>query len=134
MGGITCKGEVITWLCLAEGEALFENYVNKPKSFDPINPFIKLICGKNYFIAIKEDGSLEAWGNSGEDKCNFINLPSDKSFDQVVTCQFGSLGIKKDGSIKTWGKCSQNLYFNTYNNKKFLSITGLNYFFVGICV
>ncbi len=130
MGAITCEGQAITWLCLSEGSSLFDNYISDPSDFSLTNPFVKLICGKNYFIGIKENGTLSTWGNPGQDKCNFIGLPSDKSFNQVITSHFGSVGIKTDGSICTWGRCPSIL--PSLKHKKFTSMCGINEFFVGL--
>jgi len=129
MGGITESGSIISWFTASAGKILYESYIPEPQS-TPSNPFVKIICGKTSFIAIKSDQTADIWGWSGDDKTNFINFPNDKKFIDVISSSYGFIGIKPDRTIDFLCKASQTYMSQT--NKKFISVVPLNDLFIGI--
>jgi hypothetical protein len=73
---------------------------------------VSVSAGYYYTLAIKEDGSLWAWGYNfygqlGDGKTYNRSLEPVKIMDNVVSISAGheySMAIKEDGSLWTWGK------------------------------
>ena len=64
-------------------------------------------CGYIHSVALKEDGTLECWGDNKYNQCN----PFYKTFECVidVACgQYHSVALKSDGTLECWGSNTQN--------------------------
>jgi len=71
---------------------------------------IKVVTGPFHALALKEDGSLWAWGENiygvlGDGTNININTPKkiDSDYIDIYTGAFTSFGIKSDGSLWAWG-------------------------------
>jgi alpha-tubulin suppressor-like RCC1 family protein len=76
-------------------------------------------------LAIREDGSIFAWGNNDFGQ---LNVPEPNSGFVAVTCGADfSLGLKEDGSIVAWGNfdpiCSE-----PEPNSGYLTVTANNWY------
>jgi hypothetical protein len=71
------------------------------------NKFIKIACGSQHYVALRENGNVVTWGSNNEEARN--DSPEGKFVD--ISCgYYHSVGIKEDGTIVTWGS-------NTYNQR-----------------
>ena len=63
--------------------------------------FVKVAAGRAHSLALKQDGSLVAFGQNFYGQCN---IPSPNSgFIAIAAGLYHSLGLKQDGSIVAWG-------------------------------
>ena len=76
----------------------------------------EISCGWTYTVALKEDGTLWAWGQNtngqlGDSTYNHSPYPkkigNDSNWKSVKATPYSCVAIKKDGTLWTWG---QNIY------------------------
>jgi len=68
---------------------------------DPSGGFVKVSAGGSHSLALKQDGSIVAWGYNWKGQCS---IPSPNSgFIAISAGGFHSLALKQDGSIIAWG-------------------------------
>lgn len=67
----------------------------------PNSGFVGIAAGGGHCLAMRSDGSLEAWGDNGEGQCD-VPLPN-SGYVAIAGGNFHSLGLRSDGSIAGWG-------------------------------
>jgi alpha-tubulin suppressor-like RCC1 family protein len=70
----------------------------------PGNDFTAVSCGFHHSLALRENGSLVAWGENFLGQCN---VPAGKDFTDISCGGFHNLALRENGSIAAWG-------FNNY--------------------
>ena len=85
--------------------------VNSPHPVPGMSRVREIGCGIGYYVALKKDGSVWAWGSNpychdGQSSLD-SNMPVQLSgFSDIVTISVGDnhlLAVKKDGTVWTWG-------------------------------
>ena len=59
-----------------------------------------IACGDYHTVALKEDGSVVAWGNNEYGQCN---VPEGLKAIKIASGYRQSMAIKEDGSVVAWG-------------------------------
>ena len=81
---------------------------------------VKQIYATKYsFAALKDDGSIVAWGeSSGGDTRGIEDQLSAKEFVEITPNGYAYAALKKDGSVLTWGESRYgiDMYNNNTNN------------------
>ena len=60
-----------------------------------------IACGWYHSVALKDNGTIECWGNNEENKCNCVY----KTFTGVISIACGTkhlVSLKSDGTIECW--------------------------------
>ena len=71
------------------------------------NDFVAVHGGNNHGIAIREDGSIIAWGRDDEGQCTGPNSCGDSNFVAVAAGSYHSVAMREDGSLVAWGDNSE---------------------------
>ena len=61
-----------------------------------------IVCGGKVSVALKEDGTIECWGDNYFNQCD----PVYKTFTDVISVACGvfhSVALKSDGTLECWG-------------------------------
>ncbi len=64
------------------------------------NNYVAVAAGYYHSLALKPDGSLEAWGRNWEGECD---VPTGTDYAAIAGGVEFSLAIKTDGSLAAWG-------------------------------
>ena len=70
----------------------------------PQSRFIQVSAGFRHSVGLREDGSVECWGDNRNGQCN---APKGV-FKQVVAGNYHSVGIREDGTLISWGGSGWN--------------------------
>jgi hypothetical protein len=81
----------------AWGDDTFEQVSLTPDT----NDFVAISAGCGFNLALKDDGSIRAWGDDSEDQCG---VPDGNSFTAVSAGGYHGLALKGDGSMAAWGQ------------------------------
>ncbi len=88
----SCKGAyIIGWGTDEEGE------ISEIPSGDD---FVSVTGGASYGLALRENGSLAAWGN---DYPELMNVPAGNHYKAISAGLIHAVALRKDGSIVAWG-------------------------------
>jgi YidC/Oxa1 family membrane protein insertase len=63
--------------------------------------FKQISAGAYHNLAIRTDGSIEAWGNNDSNQCD--DTPDGRDFEAVSAGGQHSLALRSDGSLEGWG-------------------------------
>ncbi len=66
------------------------------------NDFVAVAAGIGHFLALREDGSLAAWGGSNE--YGQLDVPDGNDFAAIAAGASYSLALRDDGSLTAWGR------------------------------
>lgn len=73
----------------------------KLQIYPGITGVIKISTGSNFTVALKNDGTVKAWGNNDYGQCDVpLNLTD---VINISSGEYHSLALKKDGTIVAWG-------------------------------
>jgi len=115
--GLKADGTLYKWGCFFEPGQVIESGTR----------FKAMACHADHALAVREDGSIFAWGNNNQ--FGQLNVPKPNAdFVAVAATYQGSAGLKADGSIVTWG----NIAAVVEPNNHFASISADNWFIYGI--
>ncbi len=90
--GLKSDGTLYKWGCFPEQDQIIESGTH----------FTAMACHLHHALAIREDGSILAWGNN---EFGQLNVPAPNSgFIEVACTLDGSVGLKADGTIVVWGQ------------------------------
>lgn len=65
------------------------------------NDYIAVAAGKRHGLALKEHGSLVAWGLNNYGQCD---VPDSNDFIMISASKDSSMGLRSDGTIIRWGQ------------------------------
>ena len=100
--GLDLNNEVVLWT------SPFDDMQPVPTGLTNVTA---LSAGPNYIIALKEDGTITAWGNTAFNSSSLANIPSyltslGGSFVKIVEISAGTehaIALREDGSLVAWG-------------------------------
>lgn len=84
--------------------------------------FIAIASGAYHGLALKNDGSIVAWGSDGYGQVT--NTPSYTDFMSIAGGEDASLALRADGSIYYWGINNYNQFENTPVGTGYVAIAG----------
>ncbi len=93
-GGVSAgseTGTIFVW-----GDNTFGQRTNVPEGSD----FTAVAAGQYHTVALREDGSLAAWGQNYSGQCN---VPAGNDFKAIAAGDYFCLAQKDDGSLAAWG-------------------------------
>ena len=96
-----------------------KNLQDNKCSIIPGGKFIAVSSGLYHTSAIRQDGTIETWGDNTYQQCN--NIPSGK-FIFISSGPYHTSGIREDGTVVTWG-CNKYKQYNKLPKGRFLSIS-----------
>jgi len=64
------------------------------------NDFVDITAFGHHAVALKNDGTLVAWGRNNNGQCD---VPSDGNYVKIAAGREHSLALKSDGSVIAWG-------------------------------
>ena len=99
-----------------------KNLQDNKCSIIPGGKFIAVSSGLYHTSAIRQDGTIETWGDNTYQQCN--NIPSGK-FIFISSGPYHTSGIREDGTVVTWG-CNKYKQYNKLPKGRFLSISSGN--------
>jgi hypothetical protein len=95
---VRCGYEIVAWaIDPAKGDK-YGQVSDVPEGSD----FIDVAAGKWHCLALRSDGSIEAWGRKDE-YGEVSGKPSGNDFIAIAAGSYHSLALKSDGSIVSWG-------------------------------
>ncbi|MBM7624789.1 RCC1 domain-containing protein [Sporohalobacter salinus] len=81
-------------------------------------------------VALKEDGTLKAWGHDDYDQVT--DTPTDSGYEQVSCGMFHNVALKKDGTLKAWGLDNDNQVTDTPTDSGYEQIACGRYYNVAL--
>lgn len=84
------------------------------------NDFVAIAAGADHSLALRSDGSLEAWGNDRRGQVS--RTPGGRDFAAISGSYYHSVALRKDGSLVSWGNDTQGLVSNTPVGNDFLAV------------
>ncbi len=76
-----------------------------PRDIPPGNSFVAVAAGTSHFLALREDGSLAAWG--GANGHGELDVPDGNEFAAIAAGAGFSLALRDDGTLVAWGNNSR---------------------------
>jgi hypothetical protein len=95
---LPCGYEIIAWAIDPTKGDKYGQVSDVPEGSD----FIDVAAGKWHCLALRSDGSIEAWGRKDE-YGEVSGKPSGNDFIAIAAGSYHSLALKSDGSIVSWG-------------------------------
>lgn len=95
------------------GNSSYNTNFNPPQQIGTANDWQTIAAGDGHTIALKNDGTLWAWGNnfSGQlgngtsfDRNTPTKIGSDSNWLSIATGMHFTIALKKDGTLWAWGK------------------------------
>ncbi len=83
--------------------------------------FIAIAAKGDHSLALRQNGSLAAWGLNTNGQCN---VPAGNDFVSIATGNFHSLAIREDGTIASWGRDTEGQVSNTPTTSDFVAVSG----------
>ena len=74
--------------------------------FNPVTQRKTIVCGNNYSIALKNNGTITSWGSNLFNQLNHI--PTDSYYIAVACGEYHSVALKNNSRITTWGSNYRN--------------------------
>jgi alpha-tubulin suppressor-like RCC1 family protein len=91
-------------------------YVQSPAGDD----FIAIDAGLTHSLALREDGSIVAWGKSS---FNVLNVPTGNGFIAIDAGWAHDLALRSDGSIVAWGVAENPSILEVPSGNDFLKVS-----------
>lgn len=95
------------------GNGSYNTNFNLPQQIGTANDWQTIAAGHGHTVALKNDGTLWAWGNNfsgqvGNGTTFDRNVPtrigSDSNWQSIATGMLHTIALKKDGTLWAWGK------------------------------
>lgn len=83
--------------------------------------FIAIAAKGDHSIALRQNGSLEAWGLNTNGQCNVL---TGNDFTAIAAGNFHSLALREDGTIGSWGRDNYNQVSATPTTADFAAVSG----------
>lgn len=93
--GLRSDGHVVHWGYLSP--------ITPRQMPTPGNPWVKVATGGAAVLALRADGTVDAWGNNTSGQCNVPALTTGLQYVDVVGGASHLLGIVSDGTLRAWG-------------------------------
>jgi hypothetical protein len=113
--------EIFAWTDYPDIGDEFRQVSDAPEGAD----FIDIATGMRHCLALRTDGSIEAWGRDNYGQVS--GKPTGNDVAAIAAGRNHSLALKSDGSIVVWGDNSSNQITDKPSGNGFVAITAGDY-------